>query len=281
MISRKEKAIQRKKARQKRVVTIILIVTGIVAALAVVFSLYSAANRSMTAIEKVASQDTDALFISKMNDESTWNYFMYLSGYNVPVIDGVKQLGYAHSDNRNFLYLSGDTEKIKSTLSDQGIKYGEKDSVIALGDEGFNFSDNALADDSEYKDMASKNGNRTTFAYVDFEALSEALPASYAYAVPHLSTWMGTFTDGVWSGPVTNVNRDSMDETKRGDEVAKNPLYRDFVTSTNYRDDDGEKWAISPVTLGLLADKQYNTAVHKIDFSLSGDTLSLNIKQED
>lgn len=274
MISRKEKAVQRGKARRKRVAMISLIV-GVIAALAVCAGFYFSAHRSVTSIEKVVSEGTDVLFVSEVQD-GTWDYFMYLSGYDYQMMDGVETIGFANEETLSYVYLTGDTEKIKSTLDTQGIPYGERDDVVALGHEGWNFADDSLAENREYSELATKTGNKTTFAYVDFEALTATYPESYHYSVPRLGKWSGTYADNRWTGETT-VDKSLMDETKKKDEISRNPEYRDFVSDVAYHE---ESWAISPVTLELLADMNYETNIDRVKFDLDGQALSLTLEQE-
>lgn len=274
MTSRKEKAALRNKARRKRVVMITSIV-GVITALVVCALFYFSTQRGVTSIEKVISEDTDVLFISKVQD-GTWDYFMYLSGYEYPEIDGVKTVGFANEDSLSYLYLTGDTDKIKEALDSRGVAYGEKDDVIALGHDGWNFSDQTLADNDEYVEMATSNENKTTFAYVDFESLTSNYPESYTYAVPRLGHWVGEFKNNQWSGETT-VDKTLMDETKKKDEISRNPSYRNFVSDLEYQNDT---WNIVPVTLELFADINYETDVNHVKFNLTDNILSLTLEQE-
>ncbi|MBC9705837.1 MAG: hypothetical protein H9W81_12870 [Enterococcus sp.] len=274
MISRKEKAAQRKKAHKKRVVVISSVV-GIASALVVLAFFFMSSGRNITAIEKVVSEDTDVLFVSKVED-GTWDYFMYMSGYTYKSVNGVETMGFANEESRSYLYLEGDTDKIKESLKEQNIIYGEKDGVIGIGEEGWNFSDKALSESNDYRKMATEPDNNATFAYIDFEALRSPYPESYYYAVPHLGKWYATYGKNKWSGETT-VDRSRMDTIKMKDEVSRNPNYRNFINELMYKDNG---WEVAPITLGLLADINYETNINLIRVELNGNTLSLNLGQE-
>lgn len=274
MISRKEKTALRNKARKKRVIMISAII-GVIVTLVACVLYYLSGNRNITSIEEVASKNTDVLFISQIQD-GTWDYFMYMSGYEYPQIDGAKTVGYANADTKSFLYLTGDTDKIKSNLEARDIPYGEKNDVIALGHDGWNFSDDSLADDMDYVNTATEIKNKTTFAYINFEALGESYPDSYYHAVPQLSVWFGAYENNVWNG-ATTIDKSRMNETEMKDEVSRNPLYRNFIADLDYQDN---QWNISLVTLELLADINYETNINLVKFNYTNDTLSLTIGQE-
>lgn len=274
MTTRKEKAVQRKKVRRTRV-AIASIITGVLVTLLACVALYLSGDRAISSIEKSISKGTDVLVISEIQDE-TWEYFMYLSGYNYPQIDGAETIGFANDDAKSFIYLTGDTKKIKDDLSDRAIPYGEKDGVVALGHDGWNFSDDSLGNNDEYKSRAGETESKATFAYINFEELRSSYPEQYYYAVPQLGKWFGDYSGNEWNGTVTS-DISKMDETKMNDEVARNPVYRDFVSSASYK--NGE-WNASPVTVGVLADIDYETNIESIKFKLTNENLSISLGQE-
>lgn len=277
-MSRKEARLARdmqKKSNAKMMAIVGGSVVLIVAIVAIVLSLTlnkGGTDDKITAIEKHAPADIDALFVSKPNALSI-EYMETLAGSKFgQQINASNQIGVGFKKGKSFFYVSGEKKAMDAEMKSRGLdKLPNLDGVYVLegGEEGL--VEIGLGSDEGYQGREGMEEDPMSFGYVtnthapDFFKGDSGIPQEKW-------EWHGNFdVNGAWVGKITNITSKDFNLTKFKDWVQFEKKDK-WVSDMFVKEGDKIGFTISRDSLALLRGvESYSSGIDDIKGTLDAE----------